>query len=358
MHEALQRLEQNLRAYRPYLPKSCLPAQLEEEHLCGSQRSPCSVATNSTGAASSKTEGSEQVDVPHIGVTKALGMLKATRATALVVNTCNVLESLEQDPRRFTLFFEVLLGAVMSAVEARGGLVDIFVGDRILASFNTSRLCVMHAAAAAGAAQHIIRAVRSDNTYKRGTRPHNAVHINIGAASGRVLCGDLGCAEMRRFSLLGTLPVVASGMERASRALGLDVLCTPGLCQDAEHEHVFLLVPRLVRLVKARARGSDSVRSAVQGCLRDDDDTYNSEGSSHAYELVVRDTAETATHGEEWMYHIGKAAAEWAPYNAAMRAFLTGCGVESAASRAGDHQRQAHTTICLLGSMIPLAVQV
>ena len=30
MHEALRRLEQNLRAYRPYLPKSCLPAQQDD----------------------------------------------------------------------------------------------------------------------------------------------------------------------------------------------------------------------------------------------------------------------------------------------------------------------------------------
>ena len=238
----------------------------------------------------------------------------------------------------------------MSAVESRRGLVDVFVGDRILASFNASRTCLMHATAAAGAAQQIVREVGSYNSQEDNSTD-SALRVNIGAASGYVLCGDTGCAEMRRFSLLGVLPVLACGMERAARAFGLDVVCNTALRKDTEHQNVLLLVPRRVRLVKQSARGGDHVPLSVQV---DDEETCFC-----VYSLLVEEEG-NAQHGKdgEWMYHIGAAAAEWDPYNAAMRAYLSGTDEELAAAMAGEHHRQARSTISLLGHTTPLAVHV
>eukprot|EP01061_Rhynchopus_euleeides_P018089 TRINITY_DN2991_c1_g1_i7.p1 TRINITY_DN2991_c1_g1~~TRINITY_DN2991_c1_g1_i7.p1 ORF type:complete len:614 (+),score=144.25 TRINITY_DN2991_c1_g1_i7:217-1842(+) len=240
MHEALHRLEQNLRAYRPYLPKSCLPAQ-----DCDNDAQDVMSQLSLSGRSSSSHTAGTGEDIQDVhGAAKLLGALKTVRATMVVVNTRNALPCLGQDPHTFTSFFNMLLTNTMSAVESRRGLVDMFIGDRILASFNTSRPCLVHGTAAVGAVQDVVRAVRSNatrrvsntecdsgagacaaqNIVKPLSNENNdgnsegPLRVNIGAASGRVLCGDTGCLEMRRFSLLGVLPLMACGMERAARA--------------------------------------------------------------------------------------------------------------------------------------------
>ena len=381
MHEALRRLEQNLRAYRPYLPKSCLPAQ-ECDNDAQDVMSQLSLSGRSASFHTDST-GSERVEV-HATATaaaKLLGFVKSVRATMVVVNTRNALPCLGQNPRTFTSFFNMLLTNTMSAVESRRGLVDMFIGDRILASFNTSRPCLVHGTAAVGAVQDVVRAVRSNATRRVSNTEcdsaagacaaQNSVgplsnenndaaiegplRVSIGAASGRVLCGDTGCLEMRRFSLLGVLPLMACGMERAARAFGLDVVCNTTLQQDAVHEHVLLLVPRLVRLVKQSASGGDCVRNAVLGT-----EDKNDDGTCRVHELLVHAESVDTSKSQycEWMYHIGAAAAEWEPYNAAMRAFLSTHNMQEAAELAGEHRKQAHSTISLLGHTTLLDVHV
>eukprot|EP01061_Rhynchopus_euleeides_P046050 TRINITY_DN859_c0_g1_i10.p1 TRINITY_DN859_c0_g1~~TRINITY_DN859_c0_g1_i10.p1 ORF type:complete len:463 (+),score=152.88 TRINITY_DN859_c0_g1_i10:182-1390(+) len=363
MHEALHRLEQNLRAYRPYLPKSCLPAEARENrdsvHVTRSFGS-LAAASDATHSQTSSEHSDLQKEQQQSGATKALGALKTVRTTLLVVNTHNALACLGDEPRTFTSFFEMLLTNTMSAVESRRGLVDVFVGDRILASFNTSRPCLLHPTAAAGAAQQIVRAVQDDGMQRGDSVSPFPLRVNIGAASGRVLCGDTGCAEMRRFSLLGVLPVLACGMERAARAFGLDVVCNTALRQDAEHEHVLLLVPRMVRLVKQNAHGCEDAHTAVEVDNNDNSNSNNNDMCFCVYALLVKATEGSSQPGGdgEWMYHIGKAAAEWDPYNAAMRAYLSGTDMQKAGEMAGEHHRQAHSTISLLGHTTPLAVHV
>eukprot|EP01061_Rhynchopus_euleeides_P047566 TRINITY_DN9590_c0_g3_i1.p3 TRINITY_DN9590_c0_g3~~TRINITY_DN9590_c0_g3_i1.p3 ORF type:complete len:141 (+),score=45.41 TRINITY_DN9590_c0_g3_i1:587-1009(+) len=50
VHEALRSLEQNLRAYQPYLPKSCLPAQERDDVASNPQPSLSSVHVDDLSA--------------------------------------------------------------------------------------------------------------------------------------------------------------------------------------------------------------------------------------------------------------------------------------------------------------------
>ena len=197
--------------------------------------------------------------------------------------------------------------------------------------------------------------MRSSST-QQGRILDSDLRVNIGAASGRVLCGDTGCLEMRRFSLLGVLPVLACGLERAARAFGLDVLCNTALRKETEHEYVLLLVPRRVRLVKQSARGGDQSPMALQ--VDNNYENNNEDACFCVYSLLVQGEDNAMHDDGEWMYHIGAAAAEWEPYNAAMRAFLSTHNMQEAAELAGEHRKQAHSTISLLGHTTPLAVHV
>eukprot|EP01061_Rhynchopus_euleeides_P025900 TRINITY_DN4212_c0_g4_i1.p1 TRINITY_DN4212_c0_g4~~TRINITY_DN4212_c0_g4_i1.p1 ORF type:complete len:168 (+),score=36.24 TRINITY_DN4212_c0_g4_i1:34-504(+) len=156
---------------------------------------------------------------------------------------------------------------------------------------------------------------------------------------------------MRRFSLLGTLPMLACGMERAARAFGIDILCNTVMQREAEHEQVLLLVPRLVRLVKATACGREVLTTAVAG---------EADKSSHpVYELWDDGAVRVDTVPQhEWIYEIGKGAAHWALYNTAIRSFITGSSVQHAVDTAGEHAAVVTEKIRLLGQATPLVVHV
>ena len=110
------------------------------------------------------------------------------------------------------------------------GMVDVFIGDRVHCSFNTSRQCANHATSALHAATMLLQGLKLSQ-------------VNIGVATGKVLRGDMGCEVMRRFSMVGTLVRDVHGMERAGRILGCDVLCNRMCFSDAECEHEMRLIP-------------------------------------------------------------------------------------------------------------------
>eukprot|EP01061_Rhynchopus_euleeides_P009470 TRINITY_DN18662_c0_g1_i3.p1 TRINITY_DN18662_c0_g1~~TRINITY_DN18662_c0_g1_i3.p1 ORF type:complete len:621 (+),score=106.72 TRINITY_DN18662_c0_g1_i3:100-1863(+) len=333
LHDALRSLEHNLRTYRPYLPKSCLPEMAAEE--CES-----ALAASVTGNSCANSYASESSSRVSLLMVRKLGVVKPASATMLIANVRNTLHQLSVDSNAFSDVFDTLLHITMKAVEGRRGLVDVFIGDRIFASFNTSRACAVHATSASHAAKGIIRGTR---------RTADDMFVNIGIATGTLLCGDIGCVEMRRFSLIGSLSVVASGMERAARAFCLDVVCNKGTKLDAEHEHAFLLVPRLVRLVKITACGkTDHVEDTVEG---------DYPGSTFcAHELCT--AVDEAVGPEEWLYEIGRQAARWAPLNRAVDAFVNGATIDEARQLGGASASDVSERLHRLGNRAPFLVQV
>eukprot|EP01061_Rhynchopus_euleeides_P012494 TRINITY_DN22149_c0_g1_i2.p1 TRINITY_DN22149_c0_g1~~TRINITY_DN22149_c0_g1_i2.p1 ORF type:complete len:155 (+),score=65.04 TRINITY_DN22149_c0_g1_i2:54-467(+) len=137
-------------------------------------------------------------------------------------------------------------------------------------------------------------------------------------------------------------------MERAARAFRLAVVCNHSVHQEVELEHVLLLVPRLVHLVKAGACGGDKLRDAVPDG-----------GEQPVYEVQVPDIADkTDVPEDEWLYQIGQGAAEWAPYNEAVRKYLKGASVADAVSDTERHRAAVQNTITRLASRRPLLVHV
>ena len=273
MTVALRRLEENLRLYKAYLPKTCLPFD---------QASP-----GSEEEASSRSDGSS---VCSLGdhVVRSSGALKSAplglsevQATLVVLNVKNTLSMLGERPARFSQLFTTILQCTLTAVMAVGGMVDVFIGDRIHCSFNASRRCANHATSALHAATSLL----SDCSGS----------FNIGTATGRLLRGDMGCDVMRRFSMVGTLVRDVHLIERAGRVFGCDVLCNRLCFSDAECEHKVLLLPCRVEMAVGEAQ--------VVAALVSQEDTSSGVG--------------------EWMYVIG-GAKSWDAYNTAVRGYLKG----------------------------------
>ena len=281
MTVALRALEKNLRSYKAYLPRTCL---LVDEPAEGSEDE-CSSDTDSTVSHHSSVSG-RSVNVRNVSF-----VLSSVKATLLTVNIKDTLRLVEQDSAHFSSFFTTLLLKTLKATDAHRGMVDVFIGDRVHCSFNTSRQCANHATSALHTATMLFRGLKLSQ-------------VNIGVATGKVLRGDMGCEVMRRFSMVGTLVRDVHGMERAGRILGCDVLCNRLCFSDAECEHELRLIP-----CKVEVSATSDTPEVVAELLLDMDELLNMAASGHPV--------------EEWMYQIGKNS-EWENYNTTVRKYLKG----------------------------------
>ena len=300
MTTALRSLEENLRVYKPYLPQTCLPFRRETLSDLGERD------------LSSIIEPQSPKMTPCCPLLKPLG-LSSIKATLLTLNIKDTLHRLEEDTVSFSDLFTSVLLETLQATEARRGMVDVFIGDRIHCSFNTSKICASHATSALHAATLLLRGGDAI-----------APHVNMGVATGTVLRGDMGCAVMRRFSMVGTLVRDVNVLERAGRVLGCSVLCNRLCFSDAECEHQMRLVPCKIEL----AVGCDAGLVA---------------------ELVVSKDG-VASEGSEWMYQIG-GKKDWEEYNTVVRRFMRGeCSTHEVVS-AGKLGNCAHTPLNIRASI-------
>ena len=231
MTAALWRLEKNLRMYKAYLPKTCLPFQdemekvLSEDEVDGQSESLSSLRGSDSCISRNETM---PVCVP-------LG-LSPVKATLLTLNVKDTLHLLERDSATYSSFFTTLLLKTLQATETRRGMVDVFIGDRIHCSFNASKQCATHATSALHAASLLLKGANSF-----------CEKVNAGVASGKVLRGDMGCEVMRRFSMVGELVRDVNGLERVGRMLGCDVVCNRMCFSDARWRLLLAVRHRLWR---------------------------------------------------------------------------------------------------------------
>ena len=285
MTVALRALEKNLRLYKAYLPKTCL---LESE---GSEVECSEDVAIDQDCVERNSSSTSSLCVRHVAL-----VLTSVKATLLTVNIKDTLRLVEQDSAHFSSFFTTLLLKTLKATDAHRGMVDVFIGDRVHCSFNTSRQCANHATSALHTATMLFRGLKLSQ-------------VNIGVATGKVLRGDMGCEVMRRFSMVGTLVRDVHGMERAGRILGCDVLCNRLCFSDAECEHEMRLIP-----CKVEVSATSDTPEMVSELLLDNRQSDHNK---------LLDSGPSASPTEEWMYQIGKNS-EWENYNTTVRKYLKG----------------------------------
>ena len=295
MTVALRALEKNLRSYKAYLPQTCLLVDeaVDEDGAEADENKEDTEISDTVSVSSCSTASTPDKTIVR---NVALG-LSTVKATLLTVNIKDTLRLVEQDSAHFSSFFTTLLLKTLKATETRRGMVDVFVGDRVHCSFNTSRQCANHATSALHTATMLLQ----DSKLSQ---------VNIGVATGKVLRGDMGCEVMRRFSMVGTLVRDVHGMEHAGRILGCDVLCNRMCFSDAECEHEMRLIPCKVEV----SATSDTPEVVAE---------------------LLLDSGRSASPTEEWMYQIGKNS-EWDQYNTTVRKYLKGDVSAAAVEEAGQ----------------------
>ena len=335
MRAALLRLEQNLRAYRPYLPKSCLPcAQLEDEHANLMGALPGDDDVQEVSFISEINSNSNSSVGESVRSPQALAMKPAT---LLFVDMSGSGALLQDSLHAFEQAFADTLATTLQCVEQRAGIVDLFVGDRISCSFNTSRRCATHPSAALYAAKQALF----------GTV---AVRATAAAVTGKACCGDIGCADMRRFSVVGTLPAHAHIMERAGAIVGLPLVCNKTCQQDSECTHEMRLVPLRVGFPLPVSKGTDLPTEVA-------DEAHT------LYEVLPSDNSNSncsdrPTSPAEWMYELDCRSTAWYAYNSAVSAYLQGASMEDVLELSGDKHDALATSLRSVGSRDVLRIVV
>ncbi len=112
--------------------------------------------------------------------------------------------------------------AIVPAITAQGGVVDKYMGDGLLAMFETANAATS-ASAGLRAAAGIGRALERFNQQleAEGSQP---VRIGMGLHLGDLVLGEIGAAKHAPRTIIGDAVNVASRLEAETKALGVELL--------------------------------------------------------------------------------------------------------------------------------------
>jgi adenylate cyclase len=113
---------------------------------------------------------------------------------------------------------------VVPAIQARGGSIDKFLGDGILASFGCTRSSQSYAADALGAVDALIDAADRWN-HERQAMGARTIDVNCAVASGRVIFGAVGDASRLEYTVVGDVVNLSAKLEKRNKVERTRALC-------------------------------------------------------------------------------------------------------------------------------------
>jgi adenylate cyclase len=178
----------------------------------------------------------------------------------------------QADAKEVVMHLNALFAVVVPIVNRRGGHVDKFVGDGLLAMFGAPEPFPDHADRAVRAACEMANVVNAED--EPGFR------IGVGVNTGRVVAGSIGGAGRLNFSVIGDAVNVAARVEAATREVGEDVLITEATARELSDdievtecgEHELRGLPDTFKLYAPRMREADGVQPGEEplAAVRDD----------------------------------------------------------------------------------------
>jgi len=133
-------------------------------------------------------------------------------------------------PEEVFAFLNDYLGRMIEVIAARGGIIDKFLGDGILAVFGLPVPFATHADEAFGAAMDMRGALRLLNG-ERAAAGREPIRIGIGMHTGPVIAGNVGSSKKLQFTVIGDTVNIASRLEALNKDFGSYLLMTEATYQ-------------------------------------------------------------------------------------------------------------------------------
>jgi adenylate cyclase len=126
-------------------------------------------------------------------------------------------------PREAVELLNAYLGAMIPVVEDRGGMVDKYIGDGIMAIFGAPDDQPDHAQRAVEAAAAMVRRARElEAVWAR--HDFRSLRIGVGVATGPALVGMVGGRWRLDYTAIGDTVNAAARIESANKELGSEIL--------------------------------------------------------------------------------------------------------------------------------------
>lgn len=140
-----------------------------------------------------------------------------------------IAEDMKDDPEGLTTLVNRLLTPLSEAVLNRGGTIDKYIGDCLMAFWNAPLDDPDHALHAVTAARDMLAALAGVNAEleaeaKAAGRQPKMLRIGIGINTGECVVGNMGSARRFDYSALGDAVNLASRLEGASKDYGIPLL--------------------------------------------------------------------------------------------------------------------------------------
>lgn len=123
-------------------------------------------------------------------------------------------------------------GAMGSAIEAAGGLVDKFIGDGVMALFGVNGAADAAAGAALTAARGMADALEDLNR-ELAAELDVPLHMGMGLHLGTVILGEMGHGRARSLTAIGDVVNVASRLETLTKELGCQLVVSQSVTDRA-----------------------------------------------------------------------------------------------------------------------------
>ena len=153
------------------------------------------------------------------------------------------------DPQELGRFMNAFLTPMTAAIQERGGTIDKYIGDCIMAFWNAPLDDRDHAGHALTGALDMIRALDAFNASVPSGRP---VEVGIGINTGLCAVGNFGSEQRFDYSAMGDAVNAASRFESLTKHYGIDILVGETTAERCRDRFALLPVDRVKVQGKAR----------------------------------------------------------------------------------------------------------
>ncbi|MCA9100943.1 MAG: adenylate/guanylate cyclase domain-containing protein [Planctomycetales bacterium] len=117
----------------------------------------------------------------------------------------------------------VFLSEMVDVIERRGGMVNKFLGDGLMALFGVGEDDHQHADAALGAALEMVAQLECVNR-RLGPSSHGNLRMGVGIHTGMAIVGSIGSPQRLEYTAIGDTVNIASRIEGLTKVVGRCVL--------------------------------------------------------------------------------------------------------------------------------------